>query len=168
MCRMKRAFYEWGAITASAFAVTCFIYWMVSLSTVAADFELFLPIGHWKSMQIMASDSSITINDHRFSLETIEEVSKYATVNPPLTSKTHWTLPGFSYRSINWGGQLTWSLRVALWIPTTLLALGAIFFVRRYLQIRRETLQAFLRSRNPQPETALRSPRTAEPVSRSA
>jgi hypothetical protein len=140
---MKRAFYEWGAITASSVAITCFVYWMASLATTFVDFELFLPMGHWKSTQILASNGTLTINDHRFSLETIEEVLKYAIVHPPLTSKAHWTLPGFTYRSINWGGQLTWSLSLSLWIPTFLFTLAAAFFIRRYVRVRRQALQDF-------------------------
>jgi len=42
---MKRAFYEWSAITASALALIRFIYWAVSMFTPAVDFEVFLPLG---------------------------------------------------------------------------------------------------------------------------
>jgi len=138
---MKRAFYEWGAITTSTLAVVCFLYWTVSRSTPVADFELFLPVGHWNSMQILGTNGKLTINDRRGSLEAIEEVSKYRIVNPPLVSKSHRALPGFLYQSINWGGQLTWSLRLSMWIPTLLTTLAAAFFIHGYLRVRRQALK---------------------------
>jgi hypothetical protein len=103
---MKRAFYEWGAITATALALFCFGYWIVLLYAPRARVEVFLPLGHWKSTQILVSDGLLTINDHYGSKEGIEEVSWYRVVDPPLTSKTRWALPGLLYQSIDWNGQL--------------------------------------------------------------
>lgn len=144
---MKRAIYEWGAIATSILAVVCFVYWAVTRSTPLADFELFLPVGHWNSMQILGADRTLTINDRRSSLEAIEEVLKYRVVNPPLTSKYRLALPGFSFQSINWSGQLTWSLRLSLWIPTMVMTLAAAFFIHGYLRVRRQALEQFLRSK---------------------
>src|SRR5262245_7247663 len=122
---MKRAFFEWGAITTLALALFCFGYWVVTLSAPRASFEVFLPFGHWRSMQVLAADGTITINDHYGSKEGIEEITKYRVVNPPLTSKTRWVLPGFLYQNINWGGQLSWSLQFSLLIPAILFAIAA-------------------------------------------
>src|ERR1051326_8655242 len=69
---MKRVFYEWGAIATVAFSLICFGYSAVSIFTPLADFETFLPLGRWKSMQILGSAGAITINDHRGSREEIE------------------------------------------------------------------------------------------------
>src|SRR4051812_48136440 len=99
---MKRAFYEWGAISTLALTLLCFGYWAVSISTALADFETFLPLGRWKSMQILASGGTITVNDHRESREEIELLWPYQTLKPPPASKTRWAVPGLSYQSINW------------------------------------------------------------------
>src|SRR5438552_2715980 len=138
---MKRAFYEWGAITTSALALFCFGYCVVLLSTPLVDLEVFLPLGHWKSTQLLASGGAITVNDHYGSLEEIEEVLKYRIVNPPLTSKTRWAVPGFLYQSIDWGGQLEWSLRFSLLIPAFLMTLAAALFIHGYLRVRREAIR---------------------------
>jgi hypothetical protein len=140
---MKRAFYEWGAITTSALALFCFGYWVVSLSTSRATMEVFLPFGHWRATQLLAAEGTITINDHYGSKEGIEEIVKYRVVNPPLTSKTRWALPGFLYQSINWGRQLSWSLQFSLLIPGLISTLAAAFFIHGYLRVRRAALRAF-------------------------
>jgi hypothetical protein len=137
---MKRAFFEWCAIATAALTILCIGYWTVSRSTSAADFETFLPIGHWNSMQILASNGTITINDHRGSKEEIETLTRYATINPPLTSKCRWALPGLLFQSMLWGGQLDWSLTMSLWIPIVLLALAAAFFTGCYLRGRHQVL----------------------------
>ena len=141
---MKRAFLEWGAITTSTLALTCFVYWAISRTSTIADFELFLPLGHWNSMQIVGASGQLTINDHRNSLQVIEEAAKYAIVNPPLTSKYHLALPGLLYQNINWGGQLTWSLRLSMWIPTLVFSLAAAFSIHGYLRVRRHSLERLL------------------------
>src|SRR5438046_726522 len=92
--RMKRAFYEWGAMTNLAMAILCFGYWAVSVATPRIDFEVFLPLGHWSSTQVLASGGTLTINDHRGSKEEIEDVSRFRVINPPLTSKLRRVLPG--------------------------------------------------------------------------
>lgn len=152
---MKRAFYEWGAITTSTLALVCFSYWVVSLSTPLADFEVFLPLGHWKSTQILASSGTITINDHLGSKKQIEDLVKYRIVNPPFASKTRWALPGFLYQSIGWGGDLNWSLKLSLLIPAFLMVLAAAFFIHGYLRVRSEALRRFLsKARSTVPVTA--------------
>jgi hypothetical protein len=140
---MKRAFYEWGAITTSALTLFCFGYWVVSLSMPRATLEVFFPFGPWRSVQVLAADGTVTINDRYGSKEEIEEVTKYSVVNPPLTSKTRWALPGFLYQHINWGGQLSWSLQFSLLIPAILSAIAAALFIHGYLRVRREALRAF-------------------------
>jgi hypothetical protein len=146
---MKRAFYEWGAITTSTMALVCFVYWMASRTSPIADFELFLPLGHWNSMQIFGANGQLTINDHRGSLEAIEEISKAPIVNPPLTSNHRCELPGLSYQSIDWGATLTWSLRLSMWIPTVLMSLAAVFFIHGYVRVRRQALQRLQTGREP-------------------
>ncbi len=151
---MKRAFYEWGAITTSALALFCFGYWVVLLYAPRASVEVFLPLGHWKSTQVVASSGTITINNRYGSIEDIEEVLKYANVNPPLTSKTRWAAPGFLYQSIDWGGQLTWSLQFSLLIPAVLMALAAAFFIHGYLRVRREAIRLLISKSRPKGQTA--------------
>jgi hypothetical protein len=140
---MKRAFYEWGAITTLALALFCFGYWVALLCTPRADLEVFFPVGHWKSTQLVASDGTITINDHYGSQLEIETVRKSRVVYPPITSQTYWTLPGFSFQSINWGRAVKWSVRFSLLLPAILCTLAAIFFTRGYLQVRREAVRRF-------------------------
>jgi hypothetical protein len=141
---MKRAFYEWGAIATLAMAPVYFGYWVVSLSTPRATIEVFFPFGHWRSMQVLAADGTITINDRNGSKDEIEELTKYSLLDPPLTSKTHWALPGFLYQSTNWGGQLSWSLKFSLLIPTILSAIAAALFTHGYMRVRRAALREFL------------------------
>jgi hypothetical protein len=92
-------------------------------------------------MQILGANGNLTINDHRGSMEEIEELSKYRIVSPSLTSKRRWALPGFLYQSISWAGPLSWSLRLSMWIPTFLMAIAATFFIHGYLRIRRQALK---------------------------
>jgi hypothetical protein len=140
---MKRVFYEWGAITTSAVALLCFGYWVVLLYAPRASVEVFLPLGHWKSTQIVVAEGLVTINDHTGSKEGIEEVVKYRVVFPSL-SKTRWALPGFLYQSIDWNGRLSWSLQFSLLIPAILFALAAACFAHGYLHVRQAALRAFL------------------------
>ena len=141
---MKRAFFEWNAITTSALALFCFGFWVVSLSTPRATFEVFFPFGHWRSLQVLAAEGTITINDRYGRKEEIEEVTKYSVVNPPLKSKTRWALPGLLYQDIDWGGQLNWSLQFSLLIPAILFAITAALFIHGYVRARRAALRAFL------------------------
>jgi hypothetical protein len=143
---MRRAFYEWGAIVTLAITLLCFGYWAVSATANVPDFEMFLPLGHWSSTQILASQGTITINDHSGSKEAIETLMKYRIVNPPLTSKFRWSAPGISYQSINWGGQLSWSLQLSLLVPTFLAALAAAFFTHGYLRVRHQALNPLRRT----------------------
>jgi hypothetical protein len=142
---MKRAFYEWGAIATSALALFCFSYWVVSLSTSRATIEVFLPFGHWRAMQLLAADGTITINDHYNSQLEIETLTKYRVITPPLTSQTHWSFPGFLYQSINWSGRVKWSLQFSLLIPALFSSFAAALFIHGYLRVRREALRVFLR-----------------------
>ncbi len=150
---MKRAFFEWGALAASGLVLFCFGYWIVLLYAPQARAELFLPLGHWKSTQILVSDGLVTINDHYGSKEGIEELAKYRAVSPPITSKTQWALPGFLYQSIDWSGRLSWSLQFSLLLPALFSALAAGVFICGYLRVRREALRAFLR-RSPEARVA--------------
>jgi hypothetical protein len=134
---MHRAFYEWGAIATSAGVLFCFLYWAVSISTAAVDSEVFLPLGYWNSTQILASQGTVTINDHSGSKEAIEEIVQYRVVNPPLRGKFRWQAPGFLYQSVDWGGHRSWSLRLSMLLPALLSALSAMFFIRGYIRVRR-------------------------------
>jgi hypothetical protein len=142
---MKRVFFEWGAIATSALAMFCFGYWAVLLYFPEAKLEMFFPLGHWKSTQLVVSDGIVTINDHLNSRLEIE--TAYRVLNPPATSETYWSYPGFVYQSINWGGRLKWSMQCSLLLPALMSSAAAAVFILGYLRIRREALRAFFDSR---------------------
>jgi hypothetical protein len=134
----RAALSEWGTIVASALSLTLFFYWAISATWHIADFELFLPLGHWKTTQVLASGGTITVSDRYGSLESLEFIENATFLTPLPTGKYRWSLPGFRFRCVTWtSNPPIWSVDFSLLIPTFLTAIVAALCLRRYCRLRR-------------------------------
>jgi hypothetical protein len=127
---MRRVLYEWGAIFCCAFSIVAFFYWAISISRDFADFEVFLPLGHWGATQITAADGMLTVNDSRGTLEVIEMLEKYGTIYPPPSGRHRLSIPGLQIRVVRWpDGPSQWSVDFSLLIAAFLSTIGASFCI---------------------------------------
>ena len=134
----RAALPEWGAIFASALALALFFYWAISSMWQVGDFELYLPLGHWNTTQILASQGAVTINDRYGSLESLEFIEAASFITPLPTGKYRWSLPGIQFRCVTWpDGPPIWSIKVSLLIPLAFTSAVAALCSYGYFQFRR-------------------------------
>lgn len=134
---MKRAVFEWCGLGFTVLSVACFAYWIVSVATPVADFEL--TFGQQRpTMQVLATNGEITLCDAIGNLEVRELINNSVPFEPAPSKIYDGGMRGFHFSLITFdGGPPIWSLRMSLLIPSAIMIAFGGYWLHRYRLIRR-------------------------------
>jgi hypothetical protein len=128
---LRLALSEWGVIVSVPLSVACFIYWVVSIASDRADFQL--SFARLCATQMATADGTITFCDNVANLEVIELIEKGIPFTPAPNRTYRWNIPGFRFRCLTFGsGTPVWSLNFSVLYPAFLSAFVAGFCIHEY------------------------------------
>lgn len=139
---MKRVLLEWGGIAFTFAALGGFAFWIVSLFSPVADFEL--SFGRIRPIcQMSASEGRLMFCEGMGNLELLDLVDQGQLIKPAPVDKTAFSLPGLRYRSVLFEDDfLVWAMDLSCLIPTSLaalLAIACLWRLRALVQNKRKT-----------------------------
>ena len=133
---MKRAMYEWGAISCASFSAVLIAHFAVSLATDRGAFELSFGESRQTRMQVVVENGQITLCENTGNLELIDLASRSVPMSPPVVSNLGWTSPVFGVRYISFpDGFFTWRINMSTILLALLFAAVAFLCQRRYRSI---------------------------------
>jgi hypothetical protein len=136
---MRRALFEWGAMSGMALSLLLFAYWLFSICNRAADFELTSWAG--PGIQVSASDGKLMLGNPGMGLEMVSIIESGIAMTPAPTGRHSFVLPGLRLGYMRFAdGSIDWYVHSSLLIPAVLLMFVAIFCGRQYWRIRRAAL----------------------------
>src|SRR5262245_21003372 len=129
---MRRAFFEWGAIGGVTLSILLFVYWVFSIRTWAANFELTWWVAEG-GLQASARDGMLMLSNPGTGEETIEVIETGVLFTPAPTARHFLVLPGLRMGYMRFaGGSIDWYLHFPLLIPAALLMVVGVFCGSQY------------------------------------
>jgi hypothetical protein len=133
---MKRAIFEWGAIFGVTLSLLLFGYWLFSLRSRAADFELTWWLGE-SGLKAAASDGTLMLSNPGTAWETIEVIEVGMFITPAPTARSYLALPGLRTGYMKFAdGSIDWYLHISLLAPLTLVVLLTLLCAWQFWRIR--------------------------------
>ena len=137
---MRRAIFEWGAIFGLALSVLLFGYWLFSIRSRAADFELTWWIGD-RGLQASASGGTLMLSNPGTTWETIEVIEIGMFITPTPTGRTYFAMSGLRMGYMTFpDGSIDWYLHFTLLIPAVLLMAAGMICGWMYWRLRARAL----------------------------
>jgi hypothetical protein len=133
---VKRDVCKWCGVVSFVVAIACFAYWIVSVSSDAADFSLYFGNPGGLGSYLLAANGSITVCDDVDNLKLIEFIKTSRSFEPAPSRVDGWSLPGFVFNRIAFrDSPSVWSLNMSLLIPFAMMILTGGLCVHRQRSI---------------------------------